>query len=346
MHFWDFMRGSASTRLLLDFGLEHGISASTLLKGTTLKLDSLDHPDAEISAAQELRVIENLLKLLPKIDRLGLQVGLRYHFSTYGIWGYGLISSATTRDALTLALRFIPLTYAFTLITYHEEGDLGILSFGEPDLEPHVKQFLVERDMAAAAVLLHELSSTDFGLRRLTFHAKAQQGPQNYDDVQRIFGIAPHYSSTLNSLAFDRAALDQPLPQANAITASMCEQLCRELLERRQIRSGTASIVRQYLTVQGNTWPDLTMMAKLIHTSERTLKRHLKEEGTSFRNLLEEVRRNLAETLLSDAQISMTEIAERLGFSDASSFSQTFKRWYGIAPNAYRKALLVIKNHR
>ncbi len=79
-------------------------------------------------------------------------------------------------------------------------------------------------------------------------------------------------------------------------------------------------------------------MARLMNTSPRTLKRRLQEEGTTFRALLAQARGAMAETLLGDAGLSLADVAERLGFSDLSSFSQAFKRWYGVPPGAYRSA--------
>lgn len=76
-----------------------------------------------------------------------------------------------------------------------------------------------------------------------------------------------------------------------------------------------------------------------MNTSPRTLKRRLQEEGTTFRTLLAEARGAMAEALLGDAHLPLTEVAERLGFSDLSSFSQAFKRWYGVPPGAYRSGV-------
>jgi len=171
MRFWEFTRSPASARLLVDFGQERGLSPAKLLAGTQLSLAQLSDPNMEVTAAQELRVVGNLLRLLKYPPGLGLELGLRYHFSAYGVWGYGLISSATAGDAMALALRFLPLTYAFTVITYHEEGHLAVLSFGEPELADEVKRFVVERDMAAAAVLLQEIGGDDFALSRFTLRA-------------------------------------------------------------------------------------------------------------------------------------------------------------------------------
>ncbi|VWD51417.1 AraC family transcriptional regulator [Burkholderia lata] len=335
MSFWDFTRSPASARLLVDFGDERGVSHTTLLAGTGLADAQLDDPKVEVTAAQELRLTGNLLRALGRAPGLGFEVGQRYHFSAYGVWGYGLIASATARDALALALRFLPLTYAFTVITYREEDGSCVLNFGAPELDGTLSRFVVERDMTAAAVLLQEIGGDAFALSRFT--VQAARTPTM--PVPRIAGVEPAFSARANSLAFDRALLDRLLPHANPLTVSMCEQMCGQLLEARRARVGTSEMVRQYLTATPGSAPfSLEDMARLMNTSPRTLKRRLQEEGTTFRALLAQARGAMAETLLGDARLSLAEVAERLGFSDLSSFSQAFKRWYGVPPGAYRSA--------
>jgi hypothetical protein len=91
MSFWDFKRGPARTRLLVDYARAKGFSLAELLKGSGVALAQLDDPNTELLAAQELRIISNLLKLTGAPDQLGIDLGLRYHFSAYGVWGFGLI---------------------------------------------------------------------------------------------------------------------------------------------------------------------------------------------------------------------------------------------------------------
>ncbi|RQR22580.1 AraC family transcriptional regulator [Burkholderia sp. Bp9143] len=344
MSFWDFTRSPASARLLVDFGDERGVSRTKLLAGTGLADAQLDDPNVEVTAAQELRLTGNLLRALGRAPGLGFEVGQRYHFSAYGVWGYGLIASATARDALALAMRFLPLTYAFTVITYREEPQACVLNFGAPELEADLSRFLVERDMAAAAVLLQEIGGGEFALSRFTMQAasaaSASASTRAPAPTPRIAGVEPAFGARANSLAFDRAFLDRPLPHANPLTVSMCEQMCSQLVEARRARVGTSEMVRQYLTATpGNVPFSLEDMARLMNTSPRTLKRRLQEEGTTFRVLLAQARGAMAETLLGDAHLSLTEVAERLGFSDLSSFSQAFKRWYGVPPGTYRSGL-------
>ncbi|MCX4161819.1 MULTISPECIES: AraC family transcriptional regulator [Paraburkholderia] len=335
MSFWDFTRGPARTRMLFDYGCWLGFSTADILGGSGLSPEQLADPNAALFAEQELQVIRNLLKLTGAPPQLGVELGLRYHFSAYGVWGFGLISSATMRDALQLALRFLPLTFAFTMIAYHEENDLGVITFGEPDLERELTRFLVEGDMAAATTLLAEVAGPDFRIERMTFKAEPVRGHK----VRSVLGAPLHYAAPSNSVAFRLEYLDRRLPHANPTTAAQCEQMCADLIARRRARSDLSTIVQQYLNVPGRPPPDLAAMARVVNVSERTLKRRLKDEGTSFRMLLEESRRASAEVLLKEQRLSIADIAAQLGFSDASTFSQAFKRWHGVAPNVYRQAI-------
>jgi AraC-like DNA-binding protein len=84
--------------------------------------------------------------------------------------------------------------------------------------------------------------------------------------------------------------------------------------------------------------PSLAEVASMLHLSPRTLRRRLAEEGTSYRTLLDEVRGQLAEELLLNEQLTVEEVAQRLGYAETSSFTHAFRRWTGQGPRALRDA--------
>lgn len=337
MSVWDFVRDPASVRLLVEFGEAKGVSSAQLLKRTGLERLQLDDPNVALEASQELLVIANLMRALKYPPQLGLEVGMQYGFTTYGIWGYGLISSATVGEALNLALRFLPLTYAFALISVGEVNGEVILKFGEPDVDEDVRSFLTQRDMAAAARLISELAGNGFKLNRIMLREPPPDRDRGRGQGREMWGAVIEFGCHMNAIVCDAAVLQVKLPNANPLTAAMCQQLCMSLMEGRRARQGASTLVRSYLQVScGNNFPDLPTMARHLYWSERTLKRRLQAEGTSFRQLQTEVRRQLAQDLLSDGTLSISEIATRLGFSDQSSFSQAYKRWHGVAPSVER----------
>ena len=344
MSYWNFARSPVSVRLLLDFGRARGIEAAALLRGTRLDPAQLADPEMTVSASQELTVAGNLLRQMGDEPGVGLQLGLSYHLSAYGILGYGLMSSATGADALALARGFLPLTYAFVSIAHRRIGDFDELIFAPPDdLDPALQGFVVERAMGATSRLLRDVLGSSFELAGFGLCSAAPLGRQQVRHVHlRVLGAAIQYHAPANALSFAHEHLTQPLPQANAVTAAMCERMCAELLARRRTRLGTVAFVREHLaTLPSGRAPELADMAKLLNTSERTLKRRLHQEGTSFRSISNAVRHTKAEQLIGEGRMTMTEIAAELGFSDLSSFSQAFKRWSGVAPTASRTTTCV-----
>ena len=113
MH-WDYRRATYSARLMTELAAEHGLPLAVCLRDTGIDPESLDDPGAEITGRQELDLVTNIVKALPKVPEIGLESGSRYHVTAYGIWGYAVMSSPTVRDALDLGLRYLNLTYAFS----------------------------------------------------------------------------------------------------------------------------------------------------------------------------------------------------------------------------------------
>ena len=91
----------------------------------TVSIDQLGDKSVETTAEQELTVIGNLLDAVDDADGLGLQAGARYHLTTYGIWGFTLISSPTLRSAIDVGLHYLDLTFTFTRIDMHDsDGEM------------------------------------------------------------------------------------------------------------------------------------------------------------------------------------------------------------------------------
>jgi AraC-like DNA-binding protein len=329
---WDLPRTPSSAALLTQLGVERGVPEEVTLRGTGLRPEQLDDPSGEVSAAQELQIIENLLDALDDPPGLGLEAGVRYHLTTYGIWGFALISSPTMRSAIATGLRYLDLTFAFCRIRAEVSGDDLRLVLDTPDIPARLRRFVVERDCAAIQTIQRELFAGPIPIRQIGFAFAAPTGVERYVDV---FGIEPVFDADETVALVDPALLDRPLPQADAHATALAQAQCEELLTRRQARAGVAGQVRNLLLSRPADPPGSTEVAAVLHLSDRTLRHHLAHEGTSFRQLLDEVRERLAEELLVTGGLPVAEVARRLGYVEVSSFSQAFRRWKGVGPRAY-----------
>src|SRR5262249_30879891 len=142
-----------------QLGVDHGLSLRDCLEGSGVTPAMLADPTAVVGAHQELALVRNLVRALPGVPGLGLLAGQRYHFTAYGILGFAIVSSRNLRGALEVALRYLSLTYAYTLISGEDgEGEMRLL-FEDGAIPEDVRRFLLERDMAAALTLQREMFS-------------------------------------------------------------------------------------------------------------------------------------------------------------------------------------------
>lgn len=331
---WPARRSLISIQVLIQFGLDQGLSLDTCLLGTGLTPLDLADGQREVEASQELQLIANLIRARPGVADLGLQAGLRYRLTTYGIWGYALLSSQSFRQAAELGLRYLDLTFAFNRIHLEEDAEGAHLCLDDRSLPLAVRDFLVQRDASAMRLIQRELSSTPVPLKRMQLRMSAPAEPAAFIEH---FGLLPEFDCAENRISFDRQFLDLPLPRANPQTMGLYERQCQALLAKRQMRGGLAGQLRERLLATPGRLADMEQLADELAISSRTLRRRLNDQGTSFRLLQDEVRQALAEELLATGGLTQEEIAERLGYSEVSNFLHAFKRWKGLTPGQYRK---------
>ncbi|TLF82548.1 AraC family transcriptional regulator [Nocardia cyriacigeorgica] len=343
---WDFPRGVASVALLTGYAGEHGVPVERMLDGTGLTERTLRDPDAQIDARTELTVVRNLVRALPDRPALGVEVGRRYRITTFGIFGFACISSPTLGEAIAFALRYLDLSFTFCLPVAEMLDDEFVGWIHAESVPADVRQFLIERDVTAMHQVLSDLVGRHMPLTRAEFTFPE---PVYADRIAEVTVVRPRFNRPQNLFAIDPRTLDQPLPQANEHTLAICLAQCRDLVHRRRARTGIAAEVRSRLIPHGGTDglaapPGIDAVARDLNMSTRTLRRHLDAAGTSYRALLDEMRRALAEEMLSTTPLSVSDVAIRLGYAEASTFIYAFKRWTGTTPAAYRRQHVRVLN--
>ncbi|MFI1918748.1 AraC family transcriptional regulator ligand-binding domain-containing protein [Nocardia sp. NPDC020380] len=339
---WQIARPAVSTRLLVDTGQAHGLSAADCLAGTGLRAADLDHLRAVVLPDQELRVIRNLLACGEDERVLGLETGMRYSLTSAGILGYAMLSSATVREAIRLLQRFTELTSDFFEVTYTETAAGMLIVVGDGDVPADVRPFLLIRDLTAGFRMASLLLSP--GIRALIetldrpvrLELAAAELPE-YLLVARAlvepFGISItiEFDAPRNAFTIPRTFLDQPTPAPDPHTAALCIQQCEELLDEHCRFTGVAAQVRHLLLRDPAAMPSLPVVARELGYSERTLHRRLADEHLTFRGVLDQVRQLLAEELLGQG-LTIEAVGRRLGYCDTAAFSHAYRRWHGYPP--------------
>jgi AraC-like DNA-binding protein len=342
---WDFVRSVTSMRLMAELGSDHGLSMRQCLVGTGIREQDLHDPTVVVSAGQELRLINNLVKQLGQVPAFGIEAGKRYHFTAFGALGFAMVSSPNMLSALEIAIRYFRLTFAFTRFSLEPHGENTHVVIDDSTLPDELRAFLVERDSSALVTVQRDLFSARQALRELHFSFPE---PEHVDFYEDFYGVRPVFDASSNLAILGTEALMEPLSQANALAVKAAEDQCVGTLNRYQARGGLSAKVRERLIRQAGPMADMDSVAGTLCMTPRTLRRRLLDENTTFLKLRDEVRCALAEELLSERILSVEQIADRLGYADPTSFINAFKRWTGDTPLSYRKRVSVhryIQNH-
>jgi AraC-like DNA-binding protein len=337
MPHWSLPRAAASTRLMVRVAAEHGVSFATCTAGTRLTDEDLNNTAHEIEGQQELAVLRNILHALGPEVPFALIAGSRYHLTTHGMWGFAMLTSPTLRAAIDFSLRYFDLSYSFNrLRAVTETGQIRLI-YDDSDNPEDVQRVLVERDMAAAVTFGRDVFGAMVPVRSLQLRGRR---PAYADAYKEVFGVTPQFGADSNVLGIDATLLDVPHPQADEFGLRVCEEQCRAMIERRGARSGIAGRVRARILEKPGVFPSMNTVSAELGITTRTLRNQLQREATSYRELLEEIRETLAEQLLAAKQMTVDEIAGRLGYADTSSFITAFKRWKGVPPRSYKSELM------
>ncbi len=158
-------------------------------------------------------------------------------------------------------------------------------------------------------------------------------------DHRDLLGCPVSFGAERDGLLVARAALDVIPRQANPGLWRFLTALADEEVGRLGPGSTRARVERAIAgALDGDNAPSARGVARAVGMSERTLRRRLIDERITFRALLDQVRRARASELLTDARVSLTEVALAAGFADVSAFGHAWRRWFGTAPSAMRGA--------
>ncbi|WP_223521260.1 AraC family transcriptional regulator [Pseudomonas sp. GL-B-19] len=316
--------------LVLNTFKAEGLSSEALLAGSGISAADLSRADTRITTNQEMLVCANAVALRHDI---GLELGRQMHVSSYGMLGYALLTSATLGDALQLALHYPALLGTLFELSLEEDNERIWLTAGDYRENPALAPFNVEFCLVSMKVTCEDLLGQPLPLLGARFEHSAPDYQARYTER---FDCPLQFDASSNAFAFDKSWLDRPLPLADAITHQAMAERCRKQNTEFTGRQAWLGRIRQLLSAQLNAAPGLEGLAEQMNCSTRTLRRHLKDLGCSYQELLDELRFERAKQMLCEDQLPIYRIAEALGFSETASFRHAFVRWSGVAPSQFR----------
>lgn len=321
--------------ILVEIAGERGLATRECLRGTGIDPPTLETPGAEITAGQELTVARNIVTALGDPPGFATEAGIRTHATSLGVFGLAVMSSPTVRSAIDIAMRYFSLMTSFGRAWHVYRDAEWWLYLDDRAVPEDLRGFLLERDLSA---LLSNWMLV-FGVPPPMLRGEIAGGLRpRLLPILEGYGVPSINCAGPHVAVFDATAIDAPMPQASPYTVQVFEEQCAELLRQRGlVREGVAGSVREILLRRMNGRVTQEDVAAGLHMSLRTMRRRLAEEGTSYRQLCTETYGSLAEELLATG-LTVEDVAYRMGYSGASSFSNAFKQWRGMSPGRFARA--------
>ena len=306
-----------------------------ILDGTDLEVPMLARHTTRTSCQHLEKVVRNTLTLVHDTD-VALRAGKRMRVTSYGMYGYALLSSANFADMSMVNNKYILSGSPFCQARMILQGDGGYCTLTPrqwSDPLDMAYRFSVEFALAAHLSVCRDVTGGRFRFSRVEL---AYPRPVYGDAYEEILGCSVSFSQEENVYWFEVPGVQDPLPFADARTNAMVLEICEKLLDELNASGGVAADVRELLVEYVGHFPDLEGVAAELGMHPRALRRKLTNEDTSFRELLRDVRMRLAAEYLLRTELTNEEISCRLGYSDAANFRHAFKRWTGCSPSEYR----------
>jgi AraC-like DNA-binding protein len=321
---------------------DEGISPREALAGIHISETQLASPAVRVSANQVMESYRNAIRLSPN-PHFAYHTGLRFHVSTYGMYGFAILSSTDFRRTMAFAVEYHQLAAPLVDVQFLEQGKDAAWTMAPlpyPQVDAQLYKFIVELQAGVHVSLHRDVMGQSFSPSELHFTFGRPRGAKK-DDA--IFDCPVRYGQPENKLVFDAACLNGTPNLGNEVTFSEVSALCDRLLRELELNTGLAGRVRQIFLACMSQPTSFDLIAGRLKMSPRTLRRKLEQEGTSFRELIDELRAHAAIKYVRDTDLTIEDIAFALGFSDAAAFRHAFRRWTKSAPHEYRRARIDIE---
>ena len=316
---------------LLQCADAEGLSFDALLAGSRLDAGLLRDPTAMVDFADELVVVGNYLRLTREICP-GLHVSDHYHYNSFGVLGAALVSHANMLDACRFLVAHVALTFTPFQVLMSEDATSLVACYRDRCDLAGCRAYYLLRDLAFVRNLCRE-ADPEHWPELVSGMDIALEEPAHSALIRDFFCWPLRFGAAETLIRADKTRLMQPLRLANAMTLEVMQRQCHELLQARQ--GSWRQRVENQLAASAQPC-DLAQVATALCCSERSLRRHLQQEGCSFQELLLAWQQQRAVHFLRHSRLSVESIAHRLGYSETAAFAHAFKRWMGMTPTQFR----------
>ena len=332
--------GPTVSALILIPTLRHaesrGIAPATLLKAVGMAEPDLEAADARATFHQ-FETLTRKAAEWTRDEHLGLHVAEHFSAGSLGILGFVLMNCRTLGEALDKYIRYQRMTGDGIRTEADRKKGLWTIRFAFFEGCTAPNRHLMDGMMASTALMMAVLSGKPVKPEEASFRDSA---PADESEHKRIFRCPLRFKRPQDFLAYPESVADRPIMQPSRDLLALFERHATEHLQKLDEGLVYARKVGEECArlLQGEA-PSIEAVAQKMAMSPRNLQLKLRQEGTSYRETLDRVRKDMALGHLKDRHVTVSEVAYLLGFSEPSVFHRSFKRWTGSTPRDFRQTL-------
>ena len=312
---------------LLDISRESGFSTEDIIKDARIDLSK---PIDEIEFPRIIDYFYNYTKDEALMIKLGQRVDVTY----FGSFGFALMSCSDFTEAIKLINRYqLLLGTGINFIVLSDSNNTKHTLRVSINILSNLQKKLVTELIISQSIYLLKIITNN----KLKFKISFQyEGINNKELYESILKCDVEFNQLHNEISIPIDISKEKLISANSAVHIIYEEQCERLLRDLNKIENFSAATRRILLQAGDDFPDIKEVAYKLHISESTLRRRLKEESSNYRKICDEVRDILAKKYLTTTNLTISDIAMLLNYSEAASFRRAFVRWNKLTPNDYR----------
>jgi len=290
-----------------------------------------DDPDNVMSFSARGRLMAHCTAQ-SKCEHFGLLVGKESSLHSLGLVGLLMRYSPDINTALNNLLRYFHLHARGAVLSLQVQGKSAILAYQIPYRRTHGNNHVSDGAIAVMFNVLRELCGREW--KALGFWSM-HKAPENIEPFRQFFRAPLRFNAELNALVFDASWLSYSLPEVHSDVRRLVQKQI-DLLAAQHAEDfpGQVRTVLRTALFSGHARSD--QVAALFSMHPRTLNRRLNTYGLGYQELLDETRFEIAQQMLKESSLEVSEIALRLDYAEARSFIRAFRRWSGTTPARWR----------
>ncbi|RTL16937.1 MAG: AraC family transcriptional regulator [Burkholderiales bacterium] len=321
-------------RSLLGLVDDRGLSAERMCRGLGFTYQDLCDQHLLLSHLQLRELILRCQRALQE-PALGLAVGARQTPVSWGVAGLAMLTCETLGDAMTYAMAHQAAAGAMMDHLVEAHGHEIHLEVMPRQFDLQIDAFLVDEALSSVLAVARCLVGTGFKPLRVDL---AQPRPDREELHRRHYRCPVRFDTGCNRMTFEAHWLGARLPGYDRITCGLVRAQLNTLLSRPVGRHDLVESVANRMRFAIDAKPTQIELARMVNVSDRTLRRRLGQQSTTYREMRDQTRYARALDLLSNSDMTVAQVAELVGYSDARAFRRAFKRWAGVLPNEFRAA--------